>query len=67
VHSFGHKSLELEGQFNPSRKFVRNSRKEKICHSQRPKNGGGGGDATRQQCNGKIETSKKMKIIKNKK
>jgi hypothetical protein len=37
-------------------------------HSQRPKNGdGGGGDATTQQCNGKIETSKERKINKNKK
>jgi hypothetical protein len=66
VHSFGHKSLELEGQFNPSGKFVRNSRKEKLRHSQRPKNGGEG-DATTQQCNSKIETLKKRKINKNKK
>jgi hypothetical protein len=57
----GQKSLELEGQFNLSCKFVRNSRKEKLRHSQHPKNGGGGGDATMQQRNGEIETSKKRR------
>jgi hypothetical protein len=67
MQSFGHKLLELKGQFNPSRKFVRNSRNEKLRHSQRHKNGGGGGNTTRQQCNGKIETSKQKKINKNKK
>jgi hypothetical protein len=45
--------------------LVRNSRKEKLRHSQRPKNGGG--NATTQQCNGKIETSKKRKKKKKKK
>jgi hypothetical protein len=40
--------------------------REKLRHSPRPKIGGGG-DATTQQCNGEIETSKKRKINKNKK
>jgi hypothetical protein len=47
-------------------KIRKKFKKGKLRHSQRPKNGGGGGDATTQQCNCKIETSKKREINQNK-